>query len=573
RRRDLLPHRLLLRDGTALGLAGQLDRFLAGETPEAAGTAPLGEGIAFVFSGNGAQWAGMAAREMRESRAFRAAILEADEALRPHLGRSVAAILKRGPSEAEVAGTDLAQPMLFAVQWGVAAALAEQGVRPALCLGHSVGEVAAAAVSGLLTLRTAARLIVARSRRQHETRGMGRMAALGAPAAAALPVLEACRAPGEPPLEIAAINGPAALTIAGPPAALARLEAEAARRRWSYVALDLDYAFHSAFMDPVRDSLLRDLRGLKGRAPAVPMVSSVTGEEMAAEGCTPAYWWRNLRDPVRFDLAMQGAARRKPALFLEIGPHAVLQGYMRANLKDAALEAAVTGTLRKPDPSRPETALPGDPFPAIADRATLLGADPRDAAVFDGPVEWRSLPALPAGGDAFPLPHSAERTRALDPQQDHRLLGFRTGSAAEEWTRTLDVLEEPWLADHKLLGEAVLPATGMLEMAVAAGFLRHPQAPAVEVVDAVIYRPLPLPEDHSRVVRSRLDAEGGFTLESRRRLTEEVWTQHMTARVLPLPGLVDRAIEAPRGSGVRLWEGPAVTAAAARLGLGYGPAF
>jgi acyl transferase domain-containing protein/NADPH:quinone reductase-like Zn-dependent oxidoreductase/NADP-dependent 3-hydroxy acid dehydrogenase YdfG/acyl carrier protein len=569
RHRDLLPHRLVLRGGTAAALAEQLTRFAAGEAAEAAAIAPLGQGVAFVFSGNGAQWAGMAAREMRESRAFRTAVLEADEALKPLLGRSIAAILKRGPTPEEVAGTDLAQPMLFAVQLGVVAALREQGIVPALCLGHSVGEVAAACVSGLLPLKAAARLIVARSARQHETRGMGRMAALGASAAQAAPVLEACSAPGEPALEIAAINGPGALTIAGPPAALERLHAEADQRRWSFVALDLDYAFHSAFMDPVQEKLLRDLRGLKGREPAVPMISTVTGEELTAEDCTPAYWWRNLRAPVRFDLAMQEAARRKPALFLEIGPHGVLQGYMRACVKEAEIEASITGTLRKGEGSD----APVDPFPALADRATSLGADPRAAALYDGPAEWRALPAIPAGGEAFPLPSSAEKTRAVDPVQDHRLLGFRTGTAPEEWTRTLDVLEEPWLADHKLLSEAVLPATGMLEMAMAAGFLRHPQAPAMEVVEATIFRALPLPADHCRVVRSRLDEEGRFTLESRRRITEEEWTLHMVARVVPLPALTDPGREAALSARATAWDGTQVTEAAAKLGLDYGPAF
>lgn len=529
------------------------------------GTAPRGQGVAFVFSGNGAQWAGMAQSAMLRNPAFRAAVREADTHLKPLLGWSVARVLAQGADAETVAATDRAQPLLFAVQVGVVAALAEQGIRPALVLGHSVGEVAAAWACGMLGLPAACRLIVARSHHQHSTRGQGRMAALGAGAEQAAPVLAACSMPGERPLEIAAINAPGAITVAGPPEALARLDIASREHRWSFIPLGLDYAFHSSYMDPVRGGLLADLRRLKGRAPRIPIISTVTGEVLEAGECTAAYWWRNLREPVRFSAALQRALAFQPALFLEIGPNPVLQSYLREGLRAAGSEAGFGSTLSKRDSA-------GDPFPPIADRATAQGADPRGAAHFAGPTLRQGLPAAPLERVPTPVPHSAERLRFADPVRDHALLGFRQGPEAREWVRDLDLVLEPWLADHKLAGEPVFPAAGMLEMALAAGAARHPDAAALEVSEFQILRALPLEKDRTRQLRSRLDEDGQFTLESRRRLSDEPWGLHARGRVAEVPRLPASGAalpaEAPRMIGTAH-----LVAAASAAGLDYGPAF
>ncbi|EFH09176.1 acyltransferase domain-containing protein, partial [Teichococcus cervicalis] len=175
RHRDLYNHRLALRGEGVEALQAQLESWLAGEAPEgvtqgsARGSA-AGH-VAFVFSGNGAQFAGMARAAMDRNAAFRNAVREADGLLRPLTGWSGAALLKQGVTAEELAGTDRAQPLLFLVQLGILAALAAEGIRPDLCLGHSVGEVAAAHAAGILTLPQAVRLVVARSRAQHSRRG------------------------------------------------------------------------------------------------------------------------------------------------------------------------------------------------------------------------------------------------------------------------------------------------------------------------------------------------------------------------------------------------------------------
>ncbi|MDB5414476.1 MAG: hypothetical protein JWR10_2811, partial [Rubritepida sp.] len=573
--RDLLPHRLILRGPRRGAVKGEhwaekLAAHRRGEAPSgiASGIAGQGQGVAFVFSGNGAQWAGMAAAEMRGSKAFRLAIEDADAALAPHLGWSVAARLRAGVTAEALTATEQAQPLLFAVQYAIVAALAEQGITPALCLGHSVGEVAAAQAAGLLSLSQAARLIAVRSQAQASTRGHGRMAALGAPLAEAEALISQCALPGEGSIEIAAINAPSALTVAGPAAALQRLGEAAEARRFSWVPLDLDYAFHTAAMDPVKAALLRGLRGLRAREGSVPMISTVTGAALTRATCTPTYWWRNLREPVRFDAAVQSALAARPVLFLEIGAHAVLQGYLRGILRAAGHEAAIQPSLRRGG-NRTD-----DPFPAIADQATALGADPRGSASFAGPAPWRGLPPAPFTLRHHWFPRTVEAHGVVDAAPEGRLLGFRhMGSeAGEEWRRTIDTLEEPWLADHALAGQPVLPAAAMLEMALEAGFLRHRNALALEITDFTIMRALPIGEDVSREIRCRLDQEGGFTLEARRRLSEEGWALHAAGRVTPVSTLPEAPSPAPLPEDG--WhDGEALTALAAREGLAYGPAF
>ncbi|MBR0678732.1 acyltransferase domain-containing protein, partial [Roseomonas alkaliterrae] len=372
RHRTLAQHRLVLRGADGNALATAIASWEGGGAGGEAGIAAHG-GLAFVFSGNGAQHEGMAREALRRSAPFRRALAEADAVLAPLAGFSPLALLRRGVGADELAGTDIAQPLLFAVQVGIVGALAAQGIRPALVLGHSVGEVAAAWCAGVLPLDEAARLIVARSRHQHRTRGAGRMAAIGCAPEAAAPLLEACG----PGLEIAAFNGPAAITVAGPAEAVARLCAAAEGARIPAVPLDLDYAFHAAAMEPVREGLLADLAALAPRPGGIPLVSSVTGAVLPGEAAGPEYWWRNLREPVRFRDAAREAGRLGARVFLEIGPAPVLQSYLRESLREDGAEAAILPSLTRRDPA-------GDPFPAIADRAVARGADPRGAPAFQG---------------------------------------------------------------------------------------------------------------------------------------------------------------------------------------------
>jgi acyl transferase domain-containing protein/NADPH:quinone reductase-like Zn-dependent oxidoreductase/short-subunit dehydrogenase/acyl carrier protein len=575
--RDLHPHRLALRAESLPALATLAGEWAGGAQPAGAtaGSArALAEGpVAFVFSGNGAQFAGMAKEAMAHNATFRAAVEEADAALAPLTGWSGAALLAEGVSAELLEGTDYAQPLLFLVQLGITAALAEQGLRPGLCLGHSVGEVAAACVAGILTTAQAARLVVARSRAQHLTRGHGRMAAIGASAEAAAPLMAEVGqdAEGWAP-EVAAFNAPDAITVAGPAAPLERLVALAKKKRLPAVLLGLDYAFHSAAMDSVRGSLMRELEGLRPAQGRLPFLSSVSGTLMPGLDLDATYWWHNLRDPVRFQAAVQAAVDAGARLFIEIGPNAVLQSYLRDSLRAAEAEAPVLPSLSKRDGA-------GDPFPAMLDRVFVHGADPRGAGIWAGHAARDGLPATPFDRQRHWHAATPESARLHDSALDHRLLGFRQGAEATQWRRVLDSTLEPWLADHALGNEAVLPAAGMAEMALAAAAQRWPEAPALELRDLQLLRTLPVARDSAREVRLSLDAESGlFRLESRPRMSGEDWTLHARGQVAPatLAALPETPLANPRGAedpGALVVPGEQLQATARRFGLNYGPAF
>ncbi len=571
RQRDLQPHRLVVRGTDRDTLQQALRGWLAGETQTsiategtAARTTANRDGVVFVFAGNGAQMAGMAQQAVRHNPHFRAALTKVDAALAPLLGWSPKKRIVAGVTAEDLLGTDLAQPLLFATQVAIVETLRASGINADACLGHSVGEVAAAWAAGLLDLPTAAKLIVIRSSQQHRLRGQGKMAALGCGIEDALPALAEASAglPG-PALEVAAENGPRAITVAGPEAMLARLGDIAEARRWSYLALDLDYAFHSAAMDPVAGALVRELADMKVHPAQARMISTVTTTVLDAAGCTPDYWWHNLRDRVRFRGAVHTAAAGA-RLFVEIGGTPILQSYLRETLQAAGSEARMVVTLSRRDP-------PGDPFPAIIDRAIAQGADPRAAAVFRGPSTPSGLPLTPFNRVTVKLAKTTDAITIIAPLNDHPLLGFRAVEHPNEWVRRVDTGLDPWLADHCFAGAAILPAAAMAEMALAAAALHWPDAAVLEVTELRLLRMLPIPEGRGQDMRLRRQDDGRISLASRPHLSDEAWTDHAVGQIgalatIPTPEPSDFVAR-------RSVSGAEIIALAAAIGLDYGPAF
>ena len=516
--------------------------------------------LAYVFTGNGAQYAGMARDALAHSPAFARAVAEADAALSPLLGWSVLERLQSDEPPEVLARTDVAQPLLFAVQVGVVRALEAAGVRPDAVTGHSVGEIAAAWACGALTMEQACRVVTARSRQQQRTAGRGRMAALALGRNAALDALQAV----DPRLELAAENSASATTVAGPVDALARLGEAAKAEGWRCTPLALDYAFHSAAMEPIRDDLLAELADLRPAPSALPFVSAVEGAAIPGEALGAEYWWRNIRERVRFHEAARALVDDGVRVFVEVGPHAILQSYLRETLKGADVEGRVLSTLAKRQ-------SPRDPFVAAAARLYAAGADLAGAPAYDGPATERGLPGVPWRRTPHWLPWTGEKRTLSDASDDGALLGSRAEAEGGVWTRLLDVRLQPWLADHALEGQPLLPAAAMAEIALAAARTRFPDAEVLEAEDLEILRALPLEPGRTRELRVRLGEDRRLVLESRARLSDEPWGVHATARVAAGGGGPPAPLDAPSPEAVL--DGEAVYAAAARLGLDYGPAF
>ncbi|HYZ39044.1 MAG TPA: acyltransferase domain-containing protein, partial [Stellaceae bacterium] len=504
-------------------IAGLLAEFL-GEKPSRriiTGTAVRDGKLAFVFSGNGAQFAGMGRDAFRTNQSFRNAIEELDGLLRPELDWSVAEFLDGEGDAAAMARADIAQPLLFAVQVGIVRALRELGIVASGYLGHSVGEIAAAWAAGALSLREAGRVVLARSRCQQRTQGRGRMAAVALAPTAARDFL----AELDSEAEVAAHNATHSVTISGPGAEIERLEAEAKRRSLWFRPLDLDFAFHSKTMDPIRRDLLESLAGLSSQRPQARLVSTVTGEAVEDHLLDANYWWRNIRSPVRFSEAATLLVNEGHRIFVEIGPLPILQSYLNDALRAVKTEGRVLATLsRKP--------VDQDPFPAIAAHCYVAGFDLAKSPCFSAEADPRGLPLYPWDRQRCWFGISAEASDPVNPPFDHPLLGFRQRGPIRGWLNHLDAHVLPWIADHAIEGMPVLPAAAVVEMALAAAKHQWPDAPALEVCDLEVRRPMPFDRGRMREVRTLIGSEDSdWELASRPRLSSEPLTTHAVGRL------------------------------------------
>jgi len=329
----------------------ELAAVLADPAPERAGARATGRAasearprIAFVFSGSGAQWPGMARELLAGEPVFRAAIERCAAAIAPYTQGSLLDELTTGGSDR----VEIVQPALFAMAVGLAALWRSWGVVPDAVIGHSLGEIAAAHVAGALSLDDAARIIGRRSGLLATISGRGALAVVELPRAEA----EARLAPWADRLSVAACNGPSTMVIAGDPAALDALlhELEAAAVFCRRVKMDV--AFHSPQVDPLCEPLHDALVGISPRAPAIPMYSTVTSQIVTGTELDARYWVKNLRDPVLFAPMIDRLLDDGHTALVEISPHPVLVPVLEPVLARRGGSAMVTGSLRRDRPAR-----------------------------------------------------------------------------------------------------------------------------------------------------------------------------------------------------------------------------
>jgi acyl transferase domain-containing protein len=560
RRRDHHPHRLNCPAADPGAMAARLAGFAEGrETaePEAGAALPSAR-IAFVYSGNGAQFVGMAADALQHGERFRAALHEVDALLAPQLGWSPAARLLTADAE-DMRRADVAQPLLFSVQVAITEALRAAGVAPEVCLGHSVGEIAAAWAAGALSLATASRIVVVRSRQQHRAHGAGSMAAVAVDAET---VAEEIARIGRE-LELAAVNSRTSVTIAGPVAALDRLAEAAAAKGWRYTRLDLDYPFHSSLLDPIRSDLIAGLAGIEAADCVGGFVSTVFGRTIPGSRLTAEYWWQNVRCPVRFADALAEIVPRS-RLLLEIGPHPVLQSYLREALRAAEVEGRVMPSLSR----QPAGA---DPFARIAGRCYAAGYDLAHSPIFEGPWHIDGLPTYPWQRERHAPQPTSEGLALATPLHDAPLLGFRFQPDASSWTQSIDLETAPWLCDHAVEGVAVVPAAALVEIALAVARSGRSDAAAVGLDELEVRKALVIDGARARTLRVTREPDRRLRIESRERLSDESWTLHAVAQIAAAP------VGAPcKSAPVRAGEtidARALYARAQALGLDYGPRF
>ncbi|MFJ6217177.1 SDR family NAD(P)-dependent oxidoreductase [Streptomyces sp. NPDC092296] len=388
--RTLFDERAVVVADDAAGLLRGIEALAAGVDDPAVvrGTASGPGRTAFLFTGQGSQRAGAGRGLHAAFPEFAAAFDEVCAALDPHLDRplrEVAFAAEGSPEAALLEETRYTQPALFALETALFRLVGQLGLRPDRLAGHSIGELTAAHVSGVLSLDDAALLVAARGRLMQAVPAGGAMAAVEATEDEVLPLLTARVA-------VAAVNGPRAVVVSGDEAEVLRVvEVFAARGRRTR-RLAVGHAFHSPHMDAVLDEFHRIATGVEFRTPRIPLVSNVTGGfATAAELASPAYWTRHIREAVRFHDGLRTLREDGVSVFLELGPDAVLTSLARASLAagpdaPAAEAPALLAGVRRDRPE-PLTLL-----------TALAGAQVRGAR-----VDW--APALAGrGGGAVPLP-------------------------------------------------------------------------------------------------------------------------------------------------------------------------
>ncbi|HEY9227526.1 MAG TPA: type I polyketide synthase, partial [Gemmatimonadaceae bacterium] len=452
--------------------------------------------IVFVFTGQGAQYPGMARQLYDTQPTFRRVLDHCAQLLEPALGEPLLPVVfGEGVAAERLDDTAFTQPALFAVEYALAQLWQSWGIEPTAVLGHSVGEYVAACVAGVFSLEDGLRLIAARGRLMSRLPRDGAMAAVFADESRVRTAI----AGDEARLAIAAVNGLENTVISGHrdavDAALARLAAQGVE--WQ--ALNVSHAFHSPLMDPMLDEFEAVARSVAFASPRIGLVSNVTGRLAGDEVCTAAYWRRHIREAVRFSDSIATLDADGYRTYLEIGPSPTLLGMARRCLPPD--RATLLPSLRKGKDdwtsmldslgqlyvrgAKVQWAGFDRDYAAARQRATL------PTYPFQRQRYWKELPTV-----TRQAPRPATKTK-------HPLLQEVVPGPLETFESRLSVAAHAYLADHRIFDMAPFPAAGFLEVALAAGREVMGSSPFA-VQDVTIHEALVLPPEGDALVRVAL---------------------------------------------------------------------
>lgn len=410
--------------------------------------------VAFVFTGQGPQWWGMA-RELLTYSTFRSVVDRVDRIVRSLTDWSLLEEMRADESQSRMNRTDISQPAVFAVQVGLVEVLREWGLEPQAVVGHSMGEVAAACTAGILTLEEATRLIVYRGQAMEASRP-GKMMAVGM----VEDELRSLLRDHHVTAEVAAVNSPYMCTVAGDESGITALEALVRERGIFHRTLPLNYAFHSELMNPVEEQFRSSLGGVQVTLARLEFASSVTGGLVSGLELDLDYQWNNIRRPVLFYQAVKALIDGGCDTFIELGPDSALVRSVRDTLDAAGRQAVVVGTLKRGE---------SDSDSLISSVAHLYRAGL--------PVNWRVL--FPVPGPRVDLPdypwqrkkywsQSVSEKELSFAHYVHPVLGWRRQSYRFSWESELAVERLPYLEGHRLDGGVIFPGSGLVEAAFAA---------------------------------------------------------------------------------------------------------
>jgi len=518
-RRNHHSHRLTLNARTMAEAVQELHAFASGQPGPKLRTSftPRREHparVVFVMSGQGPQWWGMGRELMQHEPVFRQTIEACEAAIKPWARFSLMEELSRSEENSKMQHTEISQVAIFAMQMGLAELWMSWGVQPAAVIGHSVGEVAAACVAGILTLEEGAKVIVHRGRFMDECDTHdGTMLAVGMAADEARAVI----ARHGRAVSIAAFNGPRSLTLSGPRTELTAIAEELEAQGVFARFLKVSHPFHHALMQPAADALKEALKDLTPKTETVPFFSTVTGQRMDGEACTADHWSRGVRQPVEFAAAVSAVADFGSDVWLELGAHPALVRSIQECLGERASKQTILASVRR---EREHESLLDSVLDLHLAEVSLN---------FAAMTPSRRILTLPtyAWDKGVWWHESAEVRDGRLSSGGRGLLGVRTVRATPTWVARLDSRHMAFLKDHRVENLVVFPAAGFVEMVLEAGLQLFEGRPFV-VEDFEIRKPLIVPDPPSglQLELSYEPNERTFLIQSRFDNTSS-WSVHV----------------------------------------------
>ncbi|MEM7678008.1 MAG: type I polyketide synthase, partial [Myxococcota bacterium] len=454
-------HRLIAPWNTRVQLIESLQAHLAGQSSE---ETILGQRlddvkgkVVFVYPGQGGQWVRMGRALAEYSPGFRASIDECVAAFSPYWDWSHKNILDEEPGDCFLQ-IDYIQPVLFAIQVGLTRFWAEWGLKPDVVLGHSMGEVAASHVAGILSLPQAAKIICLRSKLMRQVRGRGAMAMVELEEAQARVKIR----DGFSDLEIAVVNGARATVVAGDTdkvdGFLQALTDEGIYCR----RIKVDVASHSRHVEPLTKELQRLLSDISPRVGETAMMSTVNNQFVQGPELNGSYWVRNLRDPVQFKTGLEQLIAAGANQYVEISPHSTLLPYIEEALDTAEASSVVVSSLRRDEDDRTSMTRSAGMLLSRGAELDLSAMFPSHQVVPLPPYAFERQRFWPEGPKVSGGFNSADGASLIP------MLGQRLDTPGEIYIQSVGPQSHDWISDHSVFGTVVLPGAFYVATALAA---------------------------------------------------------------------------------------------------------
>ncbi len=581
--RQQLEHRTAIIGPDRDALLAGLDAICSGNASNTLiGTARRSAKTAFIFSGQGSQRQGMGEHLAQTFPIFAEALEEICTEFAPHLARPLKEVLFSGEESAAASllhRTEFTQPALFALEVALYRLVHHFGVVPDYLIGHSIGELSAAHVSGILSLPDACALVAARGRLMEALPGTGAMLAIQGTETEVQEALTDFKR-----LSVAAINSPQAIVVSGDHDTIAQFESTWQERGQKVKRLQVSHAFHSELMEPMLSEFRQIAGELSFGEPRIPVISNTSGRLLTAnDAASPDYWARHVRETVRFADGISFSEELGVSRFLEIGPDGGLVAMATQSLAEHGEGVLVTSSLRQ-GAAEPET------FLSSLAQLWADGIDVDWGALFDGSGAKRvALPTYPFQRERYWLTSGLGAADAVSLGQDatdHPLLGAALSLAGDRgeavFTARISLESHPWLADHAVLGTVLLPGTAFLELALTVG----ERVGATVVDELVLHTPLIFDGQSPmqlQLVLAGTDEEGRRSLSIHSRPEPTVGDLHEGDWTLHAAGVLSLEDDDPASNNEQLTEWPPPGAQAidieslydslADVGYEYGPAF